>query len=252
MATKMKVSRALFLAMALGFVLPPVRAGAPINEWCPVTPEEPADPFFTTTYEGKTIGLCCRSCVRSFNADPRAYLANLPGFLEADTPSPSEDTDIKPTRSDRQEKDISRRFQGWIGSFHVLSIHFPIALIMVSGLLELAGALRGRGAWTQSARTVYVLGSLSAYPAAILGWISAGQSHYPDTLRQTLEIHRWFGTAVPVLATIGLLALFQFHRKKSKKSLLLFRITLFLMVIVIPVTAHVGGTLVHGLNYFSF
>ena len=244
--TNVTLTRALIPAMIMVAVPPSVRAGAPINEWCPVTPEEAAEAFFSTTYQERTIGLCCRSCLRAFERDPEAYLENLPEFEGQKSPAPS-----GATAPAGQEKPSSRQTAGWLGSFHVISIHFPIALILAAGLLELAGSFRGHGAWTQSGRTVYVLGALSTYPASILGWISASQAHYPEKLRQTLELHRWLGTTVPALATIGLLALLLHHRRQSKKSLLLYRFTLLFLVVVIPLAAHFGGALVHGLDYFS-
>ncbi|MCB9838187.1 MAG: hypothetical protein H6813_02515 [Phycisphaeraceae bacterium] len=54
------------------------KGGAPINAICPVTTDEEIDPRFTALYQGQTIGLCCKKCLRTFEDDPDAYIVNLP------------------------------------------------------------------------------------------------------------------------------------------------------------------------------
>lgn len=72
-----------FLAVFLIVFVSHTFAAEPVNTYCPVTPEEPAESWITTEYEGQTIGFCCKSCLRKFNADPGAYLANLPAKASA-------------------------------------------------------------------------------------------------------------------------------------------------------------------------
>ena len=48
----------------------------PINTTCPLT-DEKIDPTVTTQYKGKTIGFCCEDCIKKFDVDPAAYVANL-------------------------------------------------------------------------------------------------------------------------------------------------------------------------------
>ncbi len=46
-------------------------------------PEEEIDPRFTVEYRGVPIGLCCRKCRTKFQADPSAYVENLPDAILA-------------------------------------------------------------------------------------------------------------------------------------------------------------------------
>jgi len=48
----------------------------PINKICPVSGEE-IDPKITTIYNGKTYGLCCKSCLKKFNKNPGEYVLKL-------------------------------------------------------------------------------------------------------------------------------------------------------------------------------
>ena len=48
-----------------------------MNTMCPVTPQDPAEDYLTVEIEGKTVGFCCKKCLRKFNADPEAYTEEL-------------------------------------------------------------------------------------------------------------------------------------------------------------------------------
>ncbi len=66
----------------------------PVNQMCPVSPDEEIDPRFVVEYQGKKVGLCCRKCRRKFQENPEAFIANLPQIktvaLEQDA-APQED-----------------------------------------------------------------------------------------------------------------------------------------------------------------
>lgn len=50
----------------------------PVNTLCPIEKEHAVDPTVaTSTYQGKTIGFCCEDCIKKFDLDPAAYVANL-------------------------------------------------------------------------------------------------------------------------------------------------------------------------------
>jgi YHS domain-containing protein len=49
----------------------------PANKFCPVDRENAVDPTATAEYNGKLIGFCCEDCIKKFDLDPDAYLANL-------------------------------------------------------------------------------------------------------------------------------------------------------------------------------
>jgi YHS domain-containing protein len=51
-----------------------------VNEFCPVQPERKGSPAHSTTYRGKQVQFCCRSCQAAFLANPQAYLEMLPQF----------------------------------------------------------------------------------------------------------------------------------------------------------------------------
>lgn len=46
----------------------------PVNAMCPIKPDRPINLSRTTVFEGKTIGLCCGSCLAKFNDNPSAFI----------------------------------------------------------------------------------------------------------------------------------------------------------------------------------
>jgi YHS domain-containing protein len=50
---------------------------APVNKFCAVERENEIDARITLPHEGKTIGFCCKDCVKDFRKDPKKYVAGL-------------------------------------------------------------------------------------------------------------------------------------------------------------------------------
>ena len=82
--------RSLWLGATLILLIPILLGAADpssqTNEFCPILPDEEALEEFAVEFQGKTIYLCCRSCVHQFEANPTAYLHALPQFAESDVP----------------------------------------------------------------------------------------------------------------------------------------------------------------------
>jgi len=254
----------------------------PVNEMCPVTPEEPAESWYTTEYEGKTIGFCCKKCIRKFNADPEAYLANLDmqeaahgetEVMASDGHAQEEGHDSghdhgqnEPVgdASSHTDKEVgghdhatdhgssddtkSGRWLALLGNFHVLIVHLPIALLPLAGLLEAISLFFKSEKWRFAARLNFIAGASMGIVAAVFGWIAASQSSYGGELAEILTWHRWLGVSVASIAVIGLLALL-LAKFKSPRAINVYRTGVFILIILVPVAAHLGGTLIYGKNY---
>jgi len=132
-----------------------------------------------------------------------------------------------------------------LGPFHVLLVHFPVALLPVALLAELLFIfLRGDGFRTAS-RLCLVLGVLAACLAVVSGW---GAAEDLGPTPEELDTHRWIGVSV---AGVGLIALF-LMRARERRWVALFRTLLFLAAGLVTVAGHFGGLLVHGVSPFGF
>jgi uncharacterized membrane protein len=87
----------------------------------------------------------------------------------------------------------------FIGRFHLLAVHFPIALILLVPILELAG-LDGRLSYLRlSAGFVLALATLGATVAAILGWCLGRSGGYSGPL---LTQHMWGGISLAAICWV--------------------------------------------------
>ncbi|MBI5726732.1 MAG: YHS domain-containing protein [Ignavibacteriales bacterium] len=55
----------------------PAAAKTIFNKVCPVMEEDVDAKIQTVEYKGKTIGFCCKKCVKKFNADPEKYMKHI-------------------------------------------------------------------------------------------------------------------------------------------------------------------------------
>ena len=54
----------------------PAQATTPINQNCPVSGKA-VDGSVYFDYDGKVVAVCCKKCIRAFEADPAKYAGNL-------------------------------------------------------------------------------------------------------------------------------------------------------------------------------
>jgi uncharacterized membrane protein/YHS domain-containing protein len=243
----------------------------PDNTMCPVTTNEAIDPAVWTVYQGETVYFCCNRCRKQFLDDPEAYVAGLPQFAAAhvdghaddahaqsglpaashehETGSALEEHDHSRDHGD-SEGDASGRAVRYVGKFHPLVVHFPIALILTALLAEILHMLRKRTFWGDAARWLIALGAMSAVAAATLGWMAATGAHYPGDLARTLWLHRWAGISVAATATAA--SALSLCARGRVRWLFGYRISLFLAAAAVAVAGHLGATLIFGADYFAW
>ncbi len=144
----------------------------------------------------------------------------------------------------------------WLGKFHLLLLHFPIALVVVAVLLD-AGLMLckvcGLPEWTHhrfdGVRLLVLVAAAFAVPTVVLGWLhalgGAGASQ-PGTLL----LHRWVGTAAGVLLIVAAWSSSQDGRTGRRRPLT--RVAIVAAALLTAVGAHFGGTLVHGAGFLDW
>lgn len=136
----------------------------------------------------------------------------------------------------------------YVGRWHVLVIHFPIGLLATAALVEIVALFRKPRRPATTAVILTCLGAAGAIIAAAFGWILASNTKHPDA-EQLLEYHRWAGVITASLAFIasilGVLAL-----RKAPTLRWPFRLLLILTAAAVIITAHWGGELIYGEDYF--
>ena len=142
--------------------------------------------------------------------------------------------------------------EAWLevfGRLHVLVLHFPIALLIAAGVVELVRAIGRKGTIAGATIVCLVLGTLGGALTAVTGWYHApfefGSG--PDDL--TLGLHRWLGIAgasIGGLATILALITMGVERRALVAWT---RVVVLVGAITIGVAGHFGGSLTHESGY---
>ena len=136
----------------------------------------------------------------------------------------------------------------FFGRFHPLVLHFPIGFLAVAFALEVLSRFDKYKKYKAAVGFVLLLGAASAVVAAGLGYMLAQAGGYNEDL---LAIHQWSGIGL-ALASVGALVLrwqsqlkFSFLLDKAYLSLL------SLMMVLLIVAGHFGGSLTHGSEYLT-
>jgi hypothetical protein len=142
------------------------------------------------------------------------------------------------------------RSLGWLGRFHVVVVHFPIAFLMAAAMAEAWQTWRGGADLTGSIRFAVLLGTAGALAAAILGWMRGSFSGYSADDTALLSLHRWLGTGAAVFAIVAAVCLE--WRGRGAPWRVPYRAALFAGTLLVGLAGHFGGLIVHGQDFFRW
>jgi len=144
-------------------------------------------------------------------------------------------------------------FSVWqlLGRFHVLTVHFPVALLVIVGVIEALSWWRRVDAPDTTTTLLTVFAAASALAAATMGWLRADAMSFSGHRPELVRVHRWLGVATAVLAVVVTLVALRTPRRTDAWLHGIYRAILAIAVATVSVTAHYGGLLVHGEHYIS-
>jgi hypothetical protein len=142
-----------------------------------------------------------------------------------------------------------QHFLLWLGKFHLLFLHFPIALLVAAAIAECWSVVRRSRVPAPAVRFCVLLGATSIVTTVALGWLHALGGHGAGMPR-LLSLHRWLGTA----AGLWVVATAVFSEQDARRGVRSrpTRVLLFVGTLLIGLTAHFGGILVHGEDFFDW
>ena len=131
-----------------------------------------------------------------------------------------------------------------IGKLHPLFVHLPIGILLLFILFDL---LQTNGKATISNKIMW-LTLLSGIITGVFSLIT-GYSLSLDGSNDgaTLDRHKWIA-----IATIAFFSLYGFISLKQELNKKIKITSLIVLMILISITGHLGGTLTHGEDYWSF
>jgi len=128
----------------------------------------------------------------------------------------------------------------FVGRFHPLAVHLPIALLLLGAVLELAGLFRSGQHLQKSAGFVLAVAAASAIFTAFLGWMLGRNGSYEGAL---VTRHMWGG--VSLAAALVLCCAIRGGNAKR------YGAALFATVCLMVWTSDQGGKLTHGEGFLS-
>lgn len=142
------------------------------------------------------------------------------------------------------------RLVDWVGRWHPSVVHFPIALFVVAGALEVVALVRRRSAMLETTRVLVALGALGAVVAVAVGWMAMGVTFAAD--EPLNRAHRWLGTSIAGFGLAAWWANERFMKVRGKAAGWTYAALLVLTIVAIAVNGFLGGALVHGLDHLNF
>jgi mono/diheme cytochrome c family protein/uncharacterized membrane protein len=176
-------------------------------------------------------------------------------WIAAGAPDASPDAmnSVPPIRSEliitSTETSSIERVLHWLGKFHLLLLHFPIALVFAASVGESWSMWKRNPIPSETVRFCLWLGALAAIPTAVLGWLFAAAGNGAGS-PQLLMAHRWLGTTAAVWLVVTAV-LTERDARRGVRSLAV-RILLMSGALIVTLTAHVGGLLARGKDFFAY
>lgn len=135
----------------------------------------------------------------------------------------------------------------FLGRFHPVLVHLPIGILLMGVLLHWLSRRKQFHSIQPAVSVTLLLGVLSAILSCITGWLLGLNDEYDTTI---LERHRWMGIGVAVVAALYYLAYTEKFALRLKPKLL--TVISVVLILLITLTGHLGGTLTHGEGFLSF
>lgn len=141
------------------------------------------------------------------------------------------------------------RLWHWVGRFHPVAVHFPVAMLIGAALAEAMQALRRRVVPHPASRFCLAVGAWSGILAALLGWAYADPWQH-DLLLEGL--HRWAGTAVAAVAAVAWWCCRRVGSDTSARGVVRYRVAVLLAAGVVGGVGLLGGALHYGVNHYAW
>ncbi|MCX5757845.1 MAG: hypothetical protein NTU83_04950 [Candidatus Hydrogenedentes bacterium] len=137
------------------------------------------------------------------------------------------------------------------GKFHVIVVHFPIALILTVALTELLQLATKRPFFADSARYLIILATASVLVTVPLGWAAGADQNYAGDYVRVFWFHAAFGASTGILVLSSAAACVAAAKTGKRVMYRVYYLTLALATILVALAGHFGAMLVQGLDYFK-
>src|SRR5690349_13851862 len=128
------------------------------------------------------------------------------------------------------------------GRFHPVLVHLPIGILLLGCFFQLLTLNKRFAMLKESMAIIYLLGAISAVLSSGSGYLLSQSGDYDGG---TVEIHQWLGAAV------CLVSLLLYILCKAGVREVFLHCSAVLLIFLVTVTGHYGGSLTHGSDYLT-
>jgi uncharacterized membrane protein len=137
----------------------------------------------------------------------------------------------------------------WLGRFHPVVVHFPIALLMSTALAERLFIRTRNPLFSDAVRFCIWIGVAGAFAAAPLGWLFAGFRFVDE--EWVMIAHRWAGITT-FAASLALLWVSERTYRSGSATRLRLRAALATVAALVGLTGFLGGSLLYGIDHYAW
>ncbi|MCE2995427.1 MAG: hypothetical protein LW863_07510 [Flammeovirgaceae bacterium] len=127
-----------------------------------------------------------------------------------------------------------------VGRFHPLLVHLPIGILVLAIAFEWLSGYQRYQILKPAITTIISLGAITALFSCITGYLLSQNGEYDG---DTVSWHQWLGISVTLLSF-----LYVWIRSKSELAAKVFSVV---VLVLLSITGHLGGSLTHGEDYLT-
>ncbi|MFI5156654.1 MAG: c-type cytochrome domain-containing protein [Chitinophagales bacterium] len=130
----------------------------------------------------------------------------------------------------------------FIGHLHPVLVHLPIGILLLACLFLWQSRKDKSENLQKTTNFILLLGMISAIASCITGLVLARNGDYEEGM---VNWHRWMGISVAVVS------IFTFYSRRTQFLQKWQWILASLLLVLIFITGHLGGSLTHGTDYLT-
>jgi len=132
----------------------------------------------------------------------------------------------------------------FFGHFHPVVVHLPIGMLMIAAILEYISYKKRLKVLQPAIAPILWWGMISAVVSCIFGYLLSSSGEYNE---DTLFWHQWMGISVALISLAAWYMKKNWQNDETMKKV--YIPSLFVMVILLTGTGHLGGSMTHGEDY---
>jgi uncharacterized membrane protein len=130
----------------------------------------------------------------------------------------------------------------FVGHFHPVLVHLPIGILLMAILLQWMARKKAYTGLQQAVRIALAVGVLAAIASCITGYLLSLSGDYDSNL---VDTHMWLAITLTVVSAI------LFWREVRYPLAVMNRALSLVVVVLLLVAGHLGGSLTHGPGYLT-